>query len=111
MDESSPDARRPARPPGLAAERTELAWNRSGLAVLTAVAIMVRRLWPLEGRTASVVLVVTAAGALTWAVGMLLARRSSRAPAGLGIVHAKALTGGTLLLAGAAFLLGFMSPS
>ncbi len=52
------DGDRTGRPgiadPGLAEERTELAWNRSGLAVAVTVAILFRRLWPLEGvRTAA----------------------------------------------------------
>jgi hypothetical protein len=95
----------------LASERTELAWNRSGLAVLGVLAILVRRLWPLHGTSASVVLIVTAAGAVTWAVGMMLARRSAGPPSGLGRAHAKTLTVGTLLLAAAAFVLGMVPPT
>ena len=32
-------------PPGLAEERTDLAWTRSGIALLGAFAILVRRVW------------------------------------------------------------------
>ena len=109
MDEDA--AQPPARDLGLASERTELAWNRSGLAVLGAVVILVRRLWPLEGTTTSVVLLVTAAGAVTWAVGMMRARRAPGPPGGFGRVHAKTLTVGTLLLAAAAFALGMVPPT
>jgi uncharacterized membrane protein YidH (DUF202 family) len=110
MDLSPTEPSRPAPDPDLAAERTELAWSRSGLAVLAAVAIMVRRLWPLEGDRVSVVLVVTAAGAMTWAFGMLMARRLGGAPARLTRMHAKTLTGGTLVLAAAALILTFTTP-
>ncbi len=102
-----------ARDPGLAAERTDLAWNRSGLAVVVAVAIMLRRLWPLEGYKSVVALVLIAAGAIAWAGGMRLARRKrpdTRAAAGLGVSTCRMLTVGTLVLAAAGFLLGVFTP-
>ena len=102
LPDEGPD---PDRDPGLAAERTQLAWNRSGLAVLGAVAIVARQLWPLRGTTASVVVAVTAAGALTWAVGMYRTRRNPDGHPGLHRVHAGTLTAGTLLLAAAALAL------
>ena len=34
---------------GLAEERTVLAWNRSGLAVVVCVAVLLRHVWPLQG--------------------------------------------------------------
>ena len=95
---------------GLAAERTQLAWNRSGLAVLAAVAIVSRRLWPIRGTTGSVVVIVTAFGGLTWALGMFLTRRASGRPAGFQPVHARALTAGTVLLAGAGVALALTTP-
>ena len=100
-----------ARDPGLAAERTDLAWNRSGLAVVVAVAIMLRRLWPLEGYKSVVALVLIAAGAIAWAVGMPLARRKRPdTRAGLGVSTCRMLTVGTLVLAAAGFLLGVFTP-
>jgi hypothetical protein len=113
----------PWRDPGLARERTALAWNRSGLALLAAVAIMLRRLWPLQGGTAVTILAVMAAGATTWAVGMFLVRRSPGSPATatpgraggsdasglMGVRTCRILTAGTLLLALAGLLLGVLS--
>jgi uncharacterized membrane protein YidH (DUF202 family) len=100
------------RDSGLAHERTELAWNRSGLAVLAAVAIMLRRLWPLQGYRSVVALVLIAAGATAWAVGMHLARRAkldTRDGGMLGAPTLRMLTLGTLVLAAAGFLLGALS--
>ncbi len=98
--------------PGLALERTELAWNRSGLAVLALLAIIVRRLWPLEGYRSVVVLILLAAGGLSWAVGMHLARRRTSAgtPTSLlGLPACRLLTVGTLVLAIAGFLLAMIT--
>ncbi len=100
------------RDPGLARERTALAWNRSGLALLVAVAIMLRRLWPLEGTTTVVIIIILSAGAILWAVGMLLSRRPRLDVSTNGVAtrsHFRILTLGTLVLALAGFLLGLLS--
>ena len=96
------------RDAGLARERTELAWNRSGLAVLVAVAVLLRRLWPLEGYRTALAVGFIAVGAVAWAVGMQLARRRP-APGGgtLTDTACRALTVGTLALAVAGFVLAF----
>jgi uncharacterized membrane protein YidH (DUF202 family) len=97
----------PPHDAGLASERTSLAWNRSGLAVLAVLAIVLRRLWPLHGGRAAVVLIILAVGALVWAFGMLLTSRSQRAPESSGLLstsNGRILTIGTLLLAVAGFL-------
>jgi uncharacterized membrane protein YidH (DUF202 family) len=101
------DAEGPPRDPGLASERTALAWNRSGLAVLAVVAIILRRLWPLHGEREVVALTILAVGAIVWALGMLLASRSQNAPGSTGLLSAsngRILTIGTLVLAVAGFL-------
>jgi uncharacterized membrane protein YidH (DUF202 family) len=100
--------------PGMARERTELAWSRSGLSVAATVAVTLRRLWPLTGDKAVVALVLIAVGATIWAVGMQLARRSSL------ITHPgrrhsatstfRLLTIGTLTLAAAGFVVGLVVP-
>jgi hypothetical protein len=99
--------------PGLAAERTELAWNRSGLAVVVAVAIMARRLWPLGDSESFAILVVVAAGALAWVVGMLLVRRTGPGRGGtrlMGTAACRMLSIGTLTLAGAGLVLTLVTP-
>ena len=70
--------------PGLARERTVLAWNRSGLAVIVCIAVVLRHLWPLKGTDESVALGIIAAAAITWALAILALRsgRSDGSPGG-----------------------------
>ena len=106
------DAEGPPRDPGVASERTALAWNRSGLAVLAVVAIMLRRLWPLHGEREAVVLITVAVGAVVWALGMFLASRSQRSPGSSGLLsrsNGRILTIGTLVLATAGFLISLFA--
>jgi O-antigen/teichoic acid export membrane protein len=66
------------RSDGLHAERTELAWNRSGLALVGALAILARRVW--SGGVVSddyLVVALLAGATLAWAVGIL----------GVGLFH------------------------
>jgi uncharacterized membrane protein YidH (DUF202 family) len=108
---SALDPEHPPRDPGLASERTALAWNRSGLAVLVVVAVLVRRLWPLQGGTSVVILTVAGAGGLVWAAGLVLTRGGLHQESSgvLTVAGGRALTAGTLLLALAGFLLGLLS--
>jgi len=97
--------------PGLARERTELAWNRSGLAVAATVAIILRRLWPLSGDRAVLVLALIGAGAVLWVVAMRLGRRArvrNGNGGALGDSTCRALTIGTLILAAGAFIVTFL---
>jgi len=52
-------------------ERTELAWNRSGLALLAAFAILARRVWSDDTTISSdtVAVALLAAACLGWAIG------------------------------------------
>jgi predicted permease len=98
---------------GLARERTELAWSRSGLAVAVTVAVILRRLWPLSNDKAVLALVTIATGAILWAVGMQLGRHSRRGtnPEGaLTMSTCRLMTMGTLLLAAAGFAVGLFLP-
>jgi Domain of unknown function (DUF202) len=97
--------------PGLARERTGLAWNRSGLAVAATVAIILRRLWPLSGDRAVLVLALIGAGAAFWVAAMRLGRRGRVGNAhggALGDSTCRALTTGTLILAVGAFIVSFV---
>jgi Domain of unknown function (DUF202) len=99
---------------GMARERTELAWSRSGLSVAVTVAVTVRRLWPLTGDKAVVALVLIAVGASIWAIGMQLARRSSLVTkagrSGAATSTFRLLTIGTMTLAVAGFVAGLVVP-
>jgi hypothetical protein len=105
-----PDPQRVDR--GLAGERSDLAWNRSGLAVAACVVILLRRIWPLQGTGQVVALACISAGAAAWGLALL----AGRAAAGgerrrLSTRRAGAITVGTLALALAALILGFFSGS
>ncbi len=102
-----------ARDPGLARERTELAWSRSGLAVAVTVAVTLRRLWPLTGDKAVVALILIAVGSAVWVVGMQLGRRARLLSDGTGAVATstfRMLTIGTMILALAGFVVGLVLP-
>jgi uncharacterized membrane protein YidH (DUF202 family) len=102
------------RDPGLARERTELAWNRSGLAALVAVTVVLRRLWPLHGYKTVVTLTLIAVGAATWTVSLRFARRirlNQDGPHGLKESTARLLMFGTVVLAFAAFVVDLLIPS
>ena len=47
---------------GLTSERTDLAWNRSGLAIVACVAVLLRRIWPLRRTEQIVALACISAG-------------------------------------------------
>ncbi|SDH16426.1 DUF202 domain-containing protein [Klenkia brasiliensis] len=64
-------------PPTLAAERTALAWARTGLAVLANGALLLVRV--LTGRGAAATAVLVAASVLVAAVAVVLGWRRSRA--------------------------------
>ena len=73
---------------------------------------MLRRLWPLHGGKAAVVLAILAVGAVVWTLGMFLASRSQPTPGSSGLMsrsNARVLTIGTLLLAVAGFLVSLFA--
>ena len=103
---------RPAEPKGgsLARERTALAWNRSGLAVVVCIAILLRHLWPLQGTGQYFALGGTAAAAIVWAVSLLVFSMSGadggeREPHGTKAFGLMTL--GTVMLAVVAWALTF----
>lgn len=82
MDTGRPDPEHPAA--GLASQRTELAWSRSGLAVLVCAAVLIRRLWPLDGAASYFGAAAVVVGIAAWATVVLVtgrrAGRRSREP-------------------------------
>lgn len=113
MQHEDRDAAEDPRGAGLARERTELAWSRSGLSVAVTVAVTLRRLWPLTGDRAVVALVLIAVGASIWVAGMQLGRRArlvTDANGGLATSTFRLLTIGTMILALAGFVVGLILP-
>ncbi len=100
---------------GLTRERTDLAWNRSGLAVVVCIAVLLRRIWPLRGTDQVVALAGISAGSFAWAlalsVGRRLGRRTPGVRAGLSPRRAAVITAGTLALAVAACALALVPAS
>jgi|HubBroStandDraft_4_1064222.scaffolds.fasta_scaffold267905_3 hypothetical protein len=100
---------------GLTRERTDLAWNRSGLAVVVCIAVLLRRIWPLRGTDQVVALACISAGSFAWALALSLGRalgsRALGARTGLGPRRAVVITAGTLALAAAALALALLPTS
>jgi uncharacterized membrane protein YidH (DUF202 family) len=72
------------RDDGLSVERTELAWTRSGLALLGVFAILARRVWSTGVQAEDSILVVLfALATLGWAIGVLGHRRTFRSAPGM----------------------------
>ena len=99
----------------LAGERTDLAWTRSGIAFAVCIAVLLRRVWPINRADHLLALTLVAAGTLAWAVGLVLARRIARTThLGRDVMDAPTLrliSAGTFVLALAAFVLGSMPPT
>lgn len=107
----------PERDPGLATERTGLAWSRSGLALLVCLAIVARRFFPLDTRADHVAAyLLLGSGGLGWAIAAFWGRSRSL-PAGVtGSVGATAgrlrlLTLSTVAVAVAGFVLSAFPPT
>jgi len=100
--------------PGLARERTDLAWNRSGLAAATCIAVVLRRAWPLHGTSQVVALGCISGAAVVWALALTAGRAASGGAAGTGRRlsqrRASAITVGTLGIALGALVLAFFPP-
>jgi hypothetical protein len=95
---------------GLAGERTALSWNRSGLAVVVCIAVLLRHVWPLHGTDQEVALGLIAGAVAIWAVLLAVltvgARRSDAdIPHGANVF--RLMTAGTLLLALVGFVAAF----
>jgi uncharacterized membrane protein YidH (DUF202 family) len=69
---SEPAPEVPADNRGFARERTALAWNRSGLAGIVCVAVLLRRLWPLRGGSQLLALGLVAVAAILWAIAIVV---------------------------------------
>jgi hypothetical protein len=105
----------PDRDPGVAAERTGLAWSRSGLALLACLAILARRFFPLDTRADHVAaFLLLGAGGLGWAVAAFWGRGRSLTGGRAGAAAAprlRFLTASTVAIAIAGFALGAFPPT
>jgi len=99
----------------LAGERTDLAWTRSGIALVVCVAVLLRRVWPLDRADHLLALALVAVGTIAWAVALLFARRIARTTHhGREVMDAHTLrlmSLGTFVLGLAAFVLGWLPPA
>jgi uncharacterized membrane protein YidH (DUF202 family) len=99
----------------LAAERTDLAWTRSGIAFLVCVAVLLRRVWPINRGDHLLALALVAIGAIAWASGLVLAHRIAQTThRGRDVMDPhtlRLLSGGTFVLGLGAFLLGVFPPT
>jgi hypothetical protein len=91
-----------------------LAWNRSGLAAVVCIAVLLRHVWPLHGASQYVALGLIATAAILWGVALLMLARSTPDGDGNVIVGPRVfrlLTAGTLLLAIIGLALSFVPPA
>jgi len=99
----------------LAGERTDLAWTRSGIALVVCIAVLVRRVWPIDRADHLLALALVALGGLAWAAALVVARRVARTTHhGRDVMDGQTLRWisiGTFALALAAFVLGWLPPS
>lgn len=97
---------------GAARERTLLAWNRSGLAVLVCIAVLLRHLWPLEGANQIAALIVIAVASIVWAVALLAFSHAGNNRDENALLTAnvfRLMTVGTVLLALVGFVLSIVA--
>ena len=95
---------------GLAGERTALSWNRSGLAVVVCVAVLLRHVWPLQGTDQELALGLIAGAVVIWTIvlaWLTLASRASDADMPHRANVFRLMTTGTLLLAFVGFVAAF----
>ena len=95
--------------PGLARERTVLAWYRLGLAVAVCIAVLLRRVWPLHDTGQRVALALIAGAAIVWAVVLLVMGGPGSDRRLLPHVRLWLMSVGTVLLAVVAFVLTVFS--
>ena len=96
---------------GLSPERTQLAWGRSGLAVVVAAGVLARRVWSLNGSLGAIAMAIVGIGALVWLIGMRASRRLhlTMEPHGLTGRHAFGLVAtGTVMLALGGLIFGVL---
>lgn len=95
----------------VAIERTDLAWSRTGLALLGCLALVARRFVPLDTRADHIAAVaLLAAGGGIWAIMLLLARRAGPAAGAATATRLRLVTLSTIAVAIAAFVLGLFPP-
>jgi uncharacterized membrane protein YidH (DUF202 family) len=95
-----------------AGERTELAWSRSGLALLACFAILGRHVWSTGAESGDALAVaLLALAALGWAIGMGagVRRRRRVEPAPRSQSQLLAITVSTLAVAGAGVVIAFVN--
>jgi len=98
----------------LAGERTDLAWTRSGIAVAVCIAVLLRRIWPLDRADHLLAVALVGLGTLAWATALLLARRVARTThRGREVMDGHTLrliSAGTFVLGIGALVLGALPP-
>jgi len=103
-----------SRDPGLAAERTDLAWNRSGLSLLACGAVVMRGLArpPLVTGRVAVGITILALGAFTAALGSWRLRRARRGGARAATARdLRPIAFGVTVVGVAAFVVAALFPS
>jgi uncharacterized membrane protein YidH (DUF202 family) len=94
-------------------ERTVLAWNRSALAAVVCIGVILRHIWPIHGAAQYLALGLVAGAAILWAIALLMLARSSPDQEGNLLLGRRAfglLTASTLMLAFIGLVLALAPP-
>jgi uncharacterized membrane protein YidH (DUF202 family) len=98
----------------LAGERTDLAWTRSAIAFAVCIAVLARRVWPLDRADDLLALGLVAVGVIAWAIALLFAKRvANTTHHGRELIDPhtlKLISAGTFALALAGFVLAWLPP-
>ena len=99
----------PGGSPGLAFERTELAWNRTALAVVVCCGVLARRMWPFDSPGRLLGLGALGVGIGAWIAVLVFAGRRRGTPPDPRGRQLRRITVATLAFAATGLTIGLVA--